>query len=86
MSTVSYTSFDHTPNNIVPVIASFDSEGHIAPLYVRIDGLSLKVESYWTSSIFRNVVEFRCKVSDNGHLKPLLLCFYRQEGMWTIPR
>lgn len=86
MAITSYTSIDHTPSDIVPVIASFDAEGHIAPLYVRIDGNALKIESYWASSIYRNVVEFRCKVSDNGYLKPLLLCFHRQEGMWTIPR
>lgn len=86
MAIVSYTSTDYVPNDIVPVIASFDTEGHIAPLYVRIDGNPLKIESYWASSIYRNVVEFRCKVSNNGYLKPLLLCFHRQEGMWTIPQ
>ena len=86
MATVSYTSFDYAPVDIVPVIASFDSQGHIAPLYVRINSLSLKIESFWVSSTFHNVVEFRCKVSDNGYLKPLLLRFHRQEGMWTIPK
>ena len=33
---VSYTSYDYAPVEIIPVIASFDSEGHIRPLYVRI--------------------------------------------------
>lgn len=86
MRKVSYTSFDYAPVDIVPVIASFDSEGHISPLYVRINGLSLKIESFWISSTFQNVVDFKCKVSDNGYLKPLALSFHRQEGMWTVPK
>lgn len=86
MAIISSTSIEHTPADVVPVIASFDAEGHIAPLYVRIDGAPLKIESYWANSIYRNVVEFRCKVSDNAYIKPLLLCFHRQEGTWTIPR
>lgn len=86
MRKVSYTSFDYAPVDIVPVIASFDSEGHIAPLYVRINGLSLKIESFWISSTFHNTVDFKCKVSDQGYLKPLSLSFHRDEGMWTVPR
>ncbi len=83
---VSYTNFDYRPINIVPVIASFDSEGHIAPLYVRIDGESYKIDSYWSSSSFRNSVEFKCKVVCGEYLRPLSLTFHREEGMWTMPK
>lgn len=86
MQKVSYTSFDYAPVDIVPVIASFDAQGHIAPLYVRINGIALKIESFWISSTFHNIVDFKCKVSDNGYLKPLALSFHQQEGMWTIPK
>jgi len=86
MRTVSYTSFDYAPVEIVPVIASFDSEGHITPLYVRINGESFKIASFWVSSTFHNTVDFKCKVVDNGYLKPLSLTFHRNEGMWTIPK
>ena len=86
MHKVSYTNYDYMSLDIVPVIASFDSEGRIAPLYVRINGVPLKVESFWFSSTFHNIVDFKCKVSDNGYLKPLALSFHRNEGMWTVPR
>ena len=82
---VSYTSFDYKPVTIVPVIASFDSEGHIAPLYVRINGEAYKIHSFWVSCTFRNIVDFKCKVIDGDSIKPLSLTFYRDEGMWTIP-
>ena len=36
MPIVSYTSYDYKSMKVVPVIASFDTEGHIKPLYVRI--------------------------------------------------
>lgn len=42
---VSYNSFDYKPIHTVPVIVSFDSQGHIAPLWVRINGQPYKVES-----------------------------------------
>lgn len=86
MRNVSYTSFDYAPVEIVPVIASFDSEGHISPLYVRIDGVSLKINSYWANTAFHNTIDYKCKVEDNGFLKPLSLTFHRNEGMWTIPK
>lgn len=86
MRTVSYTSFDYRPVDIVPVIASFDSEGHIKPLYVRINGESYKVVSHWVSSTFHNTVDFKCKIADGDYLKPLALTFHREEGMWTVPK
>ena len=83
---VSYTSFDYKPVNIVPVIASFDSEGNIVPLYARINGESYKIASHWVSSTFSNSLEYKCKVIDGDSLKPLSLTYYRNEGVWTIPK
>ena len=85
-ATVSYTSFDYRPVHIVPVIASFDTDGHMKPLYVRINGESYKVSSCWTKTTFENAVEFTCKVIVGDYLKPLSLTYYRREGMWTIPK
>ena len=30
-------SYDHTSMVLVPVIAAFDTQGHIKPLYVRLN-------------------------------------------------
>ena len=83
-STVSYTAYDVKPNTIVPVIASFDTEGHVKPLYVRIGELSLKVHSSWLKPSFPNIFEFHCKVVDGDFLKPLILTYYRHEMVWAI--
>lgn len=83
---ISYQSFDYAPVTVVPVIASFDTNGHIAPLYVRLDGESLRISSYWIRSRFANIIEFNCKVRKHNLEKPLCLTYYKTEDMWTIPK
>lgn len=47
--------------DIVSVIASFDADGHVKPLYVRINEESLKVKSSWLKPSFQGLMEFQCK-------------------------
>lgn len=83
---ISYTSFDYDSTMIVPVIASFDTQGHICPLYVRLGRIPYKVDTYFVFSKYSNITEFRCKIVDGTSLKPLELSYYSVEGMWTTPR
>lgn len=85
-SIVSYNSYDYKPFTTVPVIASFKTNGHIIPLYVRINGAALKIDSYWERCNFSNTIEFHCKVSDHGIARPLILTYYRIENVWGIPQ
>lgn len=73
-------------SNIVPVIASFDSDGHVKPLYVRINGEPLRVHSSWVKPSYLGTIEFECKVIDGDYLKPLSLTYHRQDCVWTIPK
>lgn len=82
---VSYTNFDFDAALAVPVIASFDSEGRISPLYIRIHGESYKVESFWKKSRYANATEFNCRIIDHGQMKPVKLTFYAETGVWIIP-
>lgn len=83
---VSNNSYDYIPSNIVSVIASFDTDGHVRPLYVRINDDALKVHSSWLKPSFGGLMKFNCKVIDQGFLKPLLLTYHKTEGVWTIPK
>ncbi|MCR4705116.1 MAG: hypothetical protein K5641_03530 [Lachnospiraceae bacterium] len=83
---VSYTSFDYEPVYTVPVIASFDAEGHIKPLYVRVNEDRYKVFSYWVKNHFSNIIEFNCQLQKGDRLIPALLKYHQQESVWTIPR
>ena len=80
----SYTSYDYEPCTVVPVIASFDAEGHIRPLYVRVNGLSLKVTSYWIKCDFVNYTRFNCQVSDGDTTRPVTLDYVHDNTLWTM--
>ena len=86
MRVVSFTSYDYNGAKSVPVIASFDNEGHIAPLYVRLGEASCKVKSYWVKYAYHNIIEFNCMICDNDSdkVKPLLLQYHQAECVWVV--
>ncbi len=81
---ISKTPFDCTSDVIVPVIASFDSNGRIKPIYVRIYGAAYKVDSSHMISNYIHTMEFTCKLIDGDSLRPLMLTYHKQEGMWSV--
>ncbi len=83
---ISHSTFDYDANSTVSVIVSFDTDGHIAPIYIRIGESSCKVNSFWISQKFRNVLDYHCNVIDDGVLKPILLSYHKSEDVWTIPK
>lgn len=78
-------SFDYDPQEIVPVIASFDTDGHVRPLYVRILGKPYKIVSQWRGNKFTGVNEYNCKLAVNGYYRQITLKYYVREKVWTIP-
>lgn len=72
-------------DSVVPVIATFDGAGHVAPLFVRIQGESVKVQSYWMSpDTESNCMEFKCKLLCHNRITSQKLFFHRAERVWTI--
>lgn len=86
MKHVSYNSYDFRNVEVVPVIASFDSLGHIKPLYVRIGENAWRVDSYWEKYSTFDIVSFNCRVSYEEYVQNLLLTYYAREAVWTIPK
>ena len=84
--TITYHAFNLEKVTMVPVIASFDTDGNILPLYVRIHGNSLKVQSSRIHHVSPNIIEFHCRVIDYNRLKPLILSYYQSEKIWVIPK
>ncbi len=83
---ISSNSHDFLSIEIVPVIASFDNDGHIKPLYIGINNESYKVESSWVRKNFANQMEFQCKIKIDNYLKPVVLTYYMNECIWSVPR
>ncbi len=82
---VSLNSHDYMPVTVIPVIASFNEDGQIKPLYVGIEGNRYKVESYWVRRSFANQIEFNCKLLLEESLQTLIITYYMNECIWTIP-
>lgn len=80
----SATSYDYMPYTAVPVIASFDNNGHVRPLYVRIDGEPHKIDSCFVRYAFAGQTEFNCKVVCEDKLLPLTLTYYQKECLWIV--
>lgn len=83
---VIYTSYEYANVNLVSVIASFDTDGHMKPLYVRIGENSYKIHSSWLKPSFSGILEYNCKIIDDNILKPLILTYHDRESVWTIPK
>lgn len=81
---ISHGLHDCTHIKIVSIISSFDCNGNIKPLYVRIDGESLKIyNAYLASSTFK-ILSFNCEVMDHSKLKPIKLFYHVNDHIWSM--
>ena len=79
-------SLKDSPNlTIVSVIASFDTERHIRPLYIRIGDESLKVYKATVINTYYNQTTFQCEVIDGDFVKQVRLTYFANESLWAIP-
>ena len=70
---------------VVPVISSFDCDGNIKPLYVRIGGNSLKIYNAYLAESNCSIFTFRCEIMDHDTVKPLKLSYHVNNFLWSIP-
>lgn len=71
---------------VVPVISSFDCDGNIFPLYVRIDGQSLKVYNARRVDSTIQIIHFNCEVMDYDRVKSIKLSYHIGDLVWSTPR
>ena len=71
---------------VVPVISSFDCDGNIFPLYVRIDGQSLKVYNARRVDSTLQIIHFNCEVMDYDRVKSIKLSYHIGDLVWSTPR
>lgn len=74
------------PGETIPVIASYDDKGRVAPLYFRINGESHKVLRYVVlNKALGKIITYECTIEDNGYMKPLIVRYYPEISTWVIP-
>ena len=71
---------------VVPVISSFDCDGNIFPLYVRIDGQSLKVYNARRVDSTIQIIHFNCEVMNYDRVKSIKLSYHIGDLVWSTPR
>lgn len=67
----------------IPVIASFSTNGTIQPLYIRINGTSLKVVQC-TAHLNNINPTFDCIVDDSGIAKPVKISYHPSTRTWLV--
>lgn len=82
---VSHGIHDYTHIKIVSIISSFDYFGHIIPLYVRLNGESLKVYNAYEFGSNHRILHFNCDIMDNDRVKPLKLSYHLGDLVWNTP-
>lgn len=83
---VSNTTHDYETLEHVPVIASFNQNGQILPIYVGIDEQRFKIVSAVVRAGFSNILEFNCQISDGNYIKPIRLKYFKDDGIWALKR
>ena len=80
-------SYGGDPIELVPVIAAYDTEGRVKPLYVRIKDEKYKVENYWVKSTnFANNIDFNVTLSKDNMTYKLILTYHLGETAGSIPK
>lgn len=82
---VSHGLHDCRHLKLVSVIASFNSDGNIIPLYVRIGTESLKIYNAYQSESTFQLMNFKCEVMDNDTVKPIKLTYHLNDHKWSMP-
>lgn len=76
---------DNKRIRLVPVIASFDTDGNIVPLYIRFGEESLKVyNSVMSDSSTYKLFVFHCQVMDGEIVKPVRLTYFLEDNVWAV--
>lgn len=70
-------------NTVVPVIASFDTEGHIVPLYVRINRKAYKLKVIYCQPInSKGIYKYHCAYNDHNFYHEIYLTYNKRLNFW----
>ena len=70
---------------VVPVIATYDGNGNILPLYVRINEETFKIYNAYVSESNFRILTFSGEVMVQDAVRPIKLSYFINDLMWCIP-
>ena len=69
---------------IIPVISSFDSKGNIVPLYIRVDGESMKIYNPFLVESTYERLTYQCDVLNWNRVKSIKLSYHIEKHVWSL--
>lgn len=81
-----HNPFINNPDfHVVPVLASFSTEGKMVPIYFSIEGLKIKIERVvWTCDNLAWGSQYRCQIHVNNKVEEIDLLYYKNRNLWTV--
>ena len=71
---------------VVPVIATYDGNGNILPLYVRIGEETFKIYNAYVSESTYRILTFKGEVMVQDSVRPIKLSYFMNDLIWCIPK
>ena len=72
---------------LTPVIASFDTEGKIRPLYFSFEGLRLKIDNIkCIKKLTDSQIEFACEITLIDRVKTAYFVYHTNYRAWSIDK
>jgi len=74
----------------VPVIASYNTQGSIMPLYVRVHGIAYPIRSCWCQPVNAMsddcyaIYRYHCTAIMQEYLKDFTLTYHTYTHVWTL--
>ena len=80
--------FINNPNLVtVPVIASFNTEGNMIPIYFSVEGIKIKIDKIiWNKENLAWGSQYRCRICVCDVLEEIELMYFKHKNMWTLKR
>ena len=80
--------FINNPNLvIVPVIASFSTDGKMIPVYFSVEGIKIKIDKViWAKENLAWGSHYKCGICVCDVAEEIELMYYRSRNMWTLKR
>ena len=75
---------DTSVETVVPVIASFNSEGGIKPLYFRFQGQDITVCSVQYCRPYPSKLVFKSTALLDGFTREIQLTYWTEEQVWSL--
>ena len=72
---------------LVPVIASFSTEGKMIPIYFSVEGIKIKIDRIiWAKENLACGYDYKCGICVSDVMEEIELTYHKDRNMWTLKK